>query len=64
MPLLLTGKKFHNDLIKNKCEDFPNYIDELKRKQIKVKILRGDFQIKKYQYSSSLSSYIKALDCL
>ena len=53
-----------DDLIENKHEDFPEYLEQLKRKQIKVKILRGDFQFKRIQYSTSLSSYLKALNCL
>lgn len=53
-----------DELIENNSEEFPDELEELKRKQISVKILRGDFDYKKDHFSTSLSSYLKALDCL
>lgn len=45
-------------------EEIQNYYEQLKRKQILVKILRGDFQIKNKQYSTALKSYLNALEFL
>ena len=53
-----------DELLENYEEDIAEHKEELKKRQIAVKILRGDFQIKNKQYPTALKSYLNSLSCL
>lgn len=50
-----------DSLLENYREDVEEYLEDLKRKQIQVKIMRGDFQIKNKLFSTALKSYLNTL---